>query len=334
MKLATLKNATRDGQLVVVSRDLKRAVPADGIASTLQLALETWTVNAPKLQALSVALESGTAAGAIPFDPAAAHAPLPRSYAWIDGSCFKNHLRLLSLATGRDPEIEMNTPHPLVYQGGSDTFIPPMGDVALPTEDHAIDFEAEIGVIVDEVPMGTLAADAGRYIRLVLLINDVSLRSFIKYEISTGFGWMNAKPSSSFSPVAVTPDELGSAWIDGRLHLPVHAHWNGERFGTPNGSEMSWSFHDIIEHCARTRTLSAGTIIGSGTVSNANYVEVGSGCIAERRAIEMIEQGGARTNFMRFGDRVRIEMFDAKGASVFGAIDQKIVRYAPPTGGS
>jgi fumarylacetoacetate (FAA) hydrolase len=327
MKLATLKTGTRDGQLAVVSTDLTRAVPAEGIAPTLQMALENWRLAGPRLLALAAALETGAATGSFAFDPATAHSPLPRSYAWIDGSCFKNHLRLMSLATGRNPEIEMNTPHPLVYQGGSDTFLAPMGNIILPSEDHGIDFEAEIGIVVDEVPMGTSAADAARYIRLVLLINDVSLRSFVKYEIGTGFGWMNAKPSSSFSPVAVTPDELGPAWREGRLHLPIQVNWNGDRFGAPNGSEMSWTFLDVIEHCARTRTLSAGTIIGSGTVSNANYSEVGSACIAERRAIEMIEHGAPRTGFMRFGDRVRIEMFDASNRSIFGAIDQTVARY-------
>ena len=328
MKLATLKNGTRDGQLVVVSRDLTRATPVAGVA-TMQAAFENWQQAAPQLLAHSAALEKGAVTHAIAFDPSAAHSPLPRSYAWIDGSCFKNHLHLMSLASGHDPEVTKNTPHPLVYQGGSDAFLAPMGDISLPTEDQGIDFEAEIGIIIDEVPMATRAANAAQYIRLVLLINDVSLRSFVKYEISTGFGWMNAKPSSSFSPVAVTPDELGTAWKDGRLHRPIHVHWNGAQFGAPNGKEMSWTFHDLIEHCARTRTLSAGTIIGSGTVSNADYVKAGSACIAERRAIEMIEQGAPKTNFMRFGDRVRIEMFDDANRSIFGAIDQKIVRYQP-----
>ena len=326
MKLATIPNGTRDGELVVVSADLTTAVSAKAIAPNLLAAMENWTAVEPRLRAIAGDLAAGRAAGTFAFDQATALSPLPRSFQWIDGSCFKNHLFLMATATGRDPEIEMNSPFPLIYQGMSDDFYRPQGDIALPREEDNIDFEAEVGIVLDEVPMGTTAAEAARYVRLVLLINDVSCRAFVKREITIGFGWMNAKPSTAFSPVAVTPDELGAAWT-GKVELPIRIDWNGQRFGEPNGREMSYTFHDLIEHAARTRKLAAGTIIGSGTVSNADYKRVGSACIAERRSIETIEYGEPRTGFMKFGDRVRIEMFDADGASIFGAIDQKVVRY-------
>ena len=326
MKLATIPNGTRDGELVVVSADLTTAVSAKAIAPNLLAAMENWTAVEPRLRAIAGDLAAGRAAGTFAFDQATALSPLPRSFQWIDGSCFKNHLFLMATATGRDPEIEMNSPFPLMYQGMSDDFYRPQGDIALPREEDNIDFEAEVGIVLDEVPMGTTAAEAARYVRLVLLINDVSCRAFVKREITIGFGWMNAKPSTAFSPVAVTPDELGAAWT-GKVELPIRIDWNGQRFGEPNGREMSYTFHDLIEHAARTRKLAAGTIIGSGTVSNADYKRVGSACIAERRSIETIEYGEPRTGFMKFGDRVRIEMFDADGASIFGAIDQKVVRY-------
>ena len=326
MKLATIPNGTRDGELVVVSADLTTAVSAKAIAPNLLAAMENWTAVEPRLRAIAGDLAAGRAAGTFAFDQATALSPLPRSFQWIDGSCFKNHLFLMATATGRDPEIEMNSPFPLMYQGMSDDFYRPQGDIALPREEDNIDFEAEVGIVLDEVPMGTTAAEAARYVRLVLLINDVSCRAFVKREITIGFGWMNAKPSPAFSPVAVTPDELGAAWT-GKVELPIRIDWNGQRFGEPNGREMSYTFHDLIEHAARTRKLAAGTIIGSGTVSNADYKRVGSACIAERRSIETIEYGEPRTGFMKFGDRVRIEMFDADGASIFGAIDQKVVRY-------
>ncbi len=326
MKLGTIPNGTRDGELVVVSADLSTAVSARAIVPNLLTAMEDWSSIAPKLEALAADLAAGRAAGAFAFDQAAALSPLPRSFQWIDGSCFKNHLFLMARATGRDPEVEVNSTFPLMYQGMSDDFYRPQGDVELPREEDGIDFEAEIGIVTDAVPMGTTAAEAHKHVRLVLLINDVSCRAFVKREIATGFGWMNAKPSTAFSPVAVTPDELGDAWT-GRLALPIRVDWNAERFGEPNGREMSYSFYDLIEHAARTRSLAAGTIIGSGTVSNADYRTLGSACIAERRSIEMIEQGEPKTGFMKFGDRVRIEMFDAEGRSIFGAIDQTIVPY-------
>jgi len=329
MKLATIDNATRDGQLVVVSTDLRKAVVAAAIAPNLLTVMEDWDRFEPDLQALSARLNAGDAEGAFDFDQSKALAPLPRSFQWIDGSCFKNHLRLMAMATGRDPDIEMNSPYPLMYQGMSDDFHRPQGEIALPREEDQIDFEGEVGIVLSEVPMGTKAADAHRFIRLVLLINDVSCRAFVKREITAGFGWMNAKPSTAFSPVAVTPDELGPAWKNERVHLPLHVSWNGTLFGKPNGSEMSFSFGELIEHAAHTRKLAAGTLLGSGTISNRNHSEVGSACIAERRSIENLEEGGARTDFMTFGDRIRMEMFDADGASIFGAIDQTVVQYKP-----
>jgi fumarylacetoacetate (FAA) hydrolase len=327
MKLATIPNGTKDGELVVVSTDLAAAVSAAGIAPTLLDAMERWTEVAPRLGALAHDLAAGRAQGTFPFDQKTALSPLPRSFQWLDGSCFKNHLRLMAMSQGRDPDIEVNAPFPLMYQGMSDDFYRPQGEIPLPREEDGIDFEAEIGIVVDEVPMGTTAEEAARHIRLVLLINDVSLRAFVKREIVTGFGWMNAKASTGFSPVAATPDELGAAWT-GIVNLPLRIDWNGQPFGRPSGAEMSYTFPQLIEHVARTRKIAAGTIIGSGTVSNANYKEVGSACIAERRSIEMIEEGEAKTGFMKFGDRVRIEMLDADGRSIFGAIDQTIVQYS------
>jgi len=327
MKLATIANGTRDGELVVVSSDLQTAVSAKAIAPNLLTAMENWTAVEGRLKTLASELAAGKATGVFAFDQSAVLSPLPRSFQWIDGSCFKNHLRLMALSTGRDPKVEMDSPYPLMYQGMSDDFYRPQGDITLPREDDQIDFEGEVGVVLSEVPMGTKAEDAHKYIQLILVINDVSCRAFVKREITVGFGWMHAKPSTAFSPVAVTPDELGDAWRDGRVNLPLNVSWNGKLFGRPDASEMSFSFPQLIEHASHTRKLAAGTIFGSGTVSNVNYREVGSACIAERRSIENIEEGGAKTPFMRFGDRVRMEMFDAAGNSIFGAIDQKIVKY-------
>lgn len=327
MKLGTIPNGTRDGELVVVSQDLSSAVSAKAIAPNLLTAMENWAAVEPKLTALAGELAAGRAKDAFAFDQAKALSPLPRSFQWIDGSCFKNHLRLMALATGRDPKLEMDSPYPLMYQGMSDDFYRPQGEISLPREEDQIDFEGEVGVVLSEVPMGTKAADAHKYIRLILLINDVSCRAFVKREITVGFGWMHAKPSTAFSPVAVTPDELGGAWKDGKVHLPLNVTWNGRLFGRPNGGEMSFSFPELIEHAAHTRKLAAGTLFGSGTVSNASYREVGSACIAERRSIENIEEGGAKTPFMKFGDTIRMEMFDAAGKSIFGAIDQTVVQY-------
>jgi fumarylacetoacetate (FAA) hydrolase len=329
MKLATLRDGTSDGQLLVVSRDLRRAIPATGVASSLRAALENWQPCESRLQALSDALNRGSSAGAFDFATADLFPPLPRAWQWLDASAFHSHGDLMERAFKHAP-IEGKLTRPLMYQGGSDDFLGPTQDMPLPSEADGIDFEAEIAVVVDRVPMGTSPADALGHVKLIMLANDASLRSLAIVEMKTGFGWVHAKPATSFSPVAVTPDELGPAWKNGRVCLPVRVSWNGRELGHPNGAAMGFGFHELIAHAAYSRNLSAGTIIGSGTVSNADYVEVGSGCIAERRAIEIADQGKAVTEYMRFGDRVRIEMPGPDGQSIFGAIDQRIVPAAVP----
>lgn len=324
MKLGTLKDGTRDGRLVIVSRDLRRAAQPRCAHTTLREALEHWPEVDRALVEQYDALNAGTLDGAFDFRPELAAAPLPRANQWLDGSAFLNHSELFVTAY----KLERNTQQagiPLMYQGASDDFLGPCDDVALPDEADDIDFEAEIAVIVDDVPMATGAADALSHVKLVTILNDVSLRAHGAREMKTGFGFIQGKPSSSFAPVAVTPDELGDAWRDGRVHLPILVSWNEREFGHPSGSEMSFSFADLIAHAARTRRLSAATIIGSGTVSNADR-SVGSATIAERRVIELLDRGEIRTGFMRYGDRVRIEMRDAGGDSIFGAIDQRVVR--------
>jgi fumarylacetoacetate (FAA) hydrolase len=327
VKLGTFKDGTRDGTLVVVSRDLARAVPATGIAPTLLDAIERWDETDVPLRALAERLEAGDADGAFPFDPADVSAPLPRTWQWLDGSVFESHGRLMAAALHPDRENRYDE-YPLVYQGAGDDFIGPRDDIVLPSEDDGIDFEGEIAVVVDAVPMGTRAAAAEQHIKLLLLVNDVSLRIPIRREIGTGFGFLNAKPSSAFSPVAVTPDELGDAWRDARVHLPLEVEWNGEWFGSPNGGEMTFDFCEVIEHVTRSRRLSPGTVIGSGTVSN-EHRSAGSACIAERRAIELLDEGAPKTPFMSFGDTVKIEMLDVEGRSIFGAIEQRVVQYVP-----
>lgn len=323
MKLATLKNGTRDGRLVVVSRNLRKAVVADGIATTLQQALDDWDACAPSLRALSERLDAGLI-DALDFDPAQAAAPLPRAPQWCDASAFLNHGSLMEVAFKTTPIPDADT-IPLMYQGASDDFLGPCDDVPLPDEAHGIDFEGEFGVIVDEVPMGCTADDAMAHIRLVVQLNDVSLRALGFREIRTGFGFFTAKPSSSFAPVAVTQDELGDAWRDGRVHLPLHIQWNDAWFGNPHGGEMNFGFHQLIAHAAQTRKLSAGTIIGSGTVSNRDRA-AGSACISERRAIELVDDGAIKTGFMRFGDTVRMEARHADGGPLFGPIAQRVVQ--------
>ena len=327
MKLATLRDGSPDGELVVVSRNLERAVRATGIANNLLAALESWPRSEPRLRALAADLERGDVAGAIDFGSAGVAPPLPRTWQWLDASAFKSHGELMARAFNHDFS-EAKPGQPLMYQGGSDDFVGPWSDMPLPSEADGIDFEAELAVVVDRVPMGTPAARALRHVKLVMLANDASLRSLAVAEMKSGFGWIHAKPATSFGPVAVTPDELGAAWRDGRLHLPVRVSWNGREFGRPNAGEMSFGFHDLIAHAAYSRNLSAGTIIGSGTISNDAYASVGSGCIAERRAIEMADHGAAVTEYMRFGDRVRIEVLDADARTVFGAIDQRMVAAA------
>jgi len=323
MKLATLADGTRDGQLVIVSHDLARAVAAGDIAATMQHAIERWSEVEMPLRARAAALEQGAVYGETAFDGKAALAPLPRAWQWLDGSAYDTHGDLLQKGMGLPPNPKGR---PLMYQGISDTILAATAEAAFPSEDDGIDFEGEFGVIVDAVPLGVTPEQAERHIRLVVQINDWSLRVIGKVEMQTGFGWIQAKPPIAMAPVAVTPDALGSAWRDGRIDLPLLVDWNGKRFGTVEGYPMAYGFPELVAHAARTRTLCAGTIIGSGTVSNENYAKVGSSCISERRAIETIAEGKPSTSFMRFGDRVRMEVFDREGAPVFGAIDQRVAR--------
>lgn len=327
MKLASLKGG-RDGRLVVVSKDLSRASLVDEIAPTLQAALDDWATVSPRLQEAAAALEAGTR-NAFAFDEAACASPLPRAYQWADGSAYLWHVELVRKARGAEmPPSFLDDP--LMYQGGSDSFIGPRDDVPLADEAWGIDLEAEVAVIVDDVPMGVSEEAALGHIKLVVLVNDVSLRNLIPAELAKGFGFFQAKPSSAFSPVAVTPDELGDAWRDGKVHLPLISEINGERLGAPNaGVDMNFSLARLVAHAARTRPLSAGAIIGSGTVSNRDP-SAGSSCLAEVRTIETINEGKPKTPFLKFGDRVSIEMRDGNGQSIFGRIDQKIVRYEGP----
>jgi fumarylacetoacetate (FAA) hydrolase len=328
MKLATLNDGSRDGRLLVVARDLGQAVDASGIAATLQVALETWPQVEAHLQDLYQRLNDNAVAGAFDLDPAQLAAPLPRASQWLDGSCFLSHGELMQKAFNLEP-IEGVEHTPLIYQGASDDFLGPRADIPLPSEAHGIDFEGEFAVLLDDVPMGCPAECALQHVRLVLQLNDVSLRALAPREMKTGFGFIQAKPASSFAPVAVTPDELGDAWREGRVHLPLQVTWNGEWFGHPHGGAMHFGFHQLIAHAALTRRLSAGTLVGSGTVSNADR-SVGSACIAERRAIETIASGAPRTAFMRFGDRVRMEARGRQGEVLFGAIDQRVVQGGWP----
>jgi fumarylacetoacetate (FAA) hydrolase len=327
MKLASLKGG-RDGRLVVVSKDLTRASLVAEIAPTLQAALDDWANVAPRLEQAAADLEAGKR-DSFPFDEAACAAPLPRAYQWADGSAYLWHVELVRKARGAEMPPSF-LEDPLMYQGGSDSFIGPRDDVPLASEDWGIDLEAEVAVIVDDVPMGVTPEAALGHIKLIMLVNDVSLRNLIPAELAKGFGFFQAKPSSSFSPVAVTPDELGDAWRDGKVHLPLVSHINGKRLGAPNaGVDMNFSLARLVAHAAKTRPLGAGAIIGSGTVSNRDP-SVGSSCLAEVRTIETINEGKPKTPFLRFGDRVTIEMLDADGRSIFGKIDQKIVRYVGP----
>jgi len=329
MKLGTLKDGTRDGTLVVVSRDLRLAQVADGIAPTLQAALDDWGYHAPQLRALSNELNANPSTRAFETDFASFAAPLPRAYQWADGSAYVNHVELVRKARGAEmPKAFWSDP--LMYQGGSDTFVGPRDDILVESEDWGIDLEGEVAVIVDDVPMGVPAKKADAHILLVMLVNDVSLRNLIPKELQKGFGFFQSKPSTAFSPVAVTTDELGAAWDGGKLSLPLVVHVNDELLGRPNaGVDMTFEFPKLIAHAARSRRLSAGTIIGSGTVSNTNR-DAGPACLAERRMIETIDSGAAKTPFLRFGDRVRIDMLDAGGASIFGAIDQQVAKYSAP----
>lgn len=325
MKLASL-NHGRDGSLVVVSRDLSRAVKVPTIAATLQAALDNWAATKPKLEAVYQRLNDGLEQGAFAFEQSACHSPLPRAYHWADGSAYVNHVELVRKARGAEiPESFWHDP--LMYQGGSESFIPPHSPIQMADEAWGIDLEAEIAVITDDVPMGASAAEAAGHIQLLMLVNDVSLRNLIPGELAKGFGFYQSKPSSSFSPVAITPDELGDTWQGGKVHRPLVSHINGALFGQPDaGVDMTFNFPTLVAHAAKTRPLGSGTIIGSGTVSNYDR-SAGSSCLAEKRMLEIIESGEAKTPFLKFGDRVRIEMFDAAGHSLFGAIDQAVERY-------
>ena len=333
MKLATLKDGTRDGRLVIVARDLTRCVAVPEIARTLQAALDHWNGVAPALAALAGELDAGRLSDAEPFEPRAAMAPLPRAYQWADGSAYVNHVELVRRARGATMPPEFWT-DPLMYQGASDNMLGACDDIVLAEEAWGIDFEGEVAAVTGDVPMGTKAAAAGPYIRLLMLVNDVSLRNLIPAELAKGFGFFQSKPASGFSPVAVTPDELGDAWRDGKVHLPLVSHLNDVLFGRPDaGVDMTFDFPTLIAHVARTRELEAGSIVGSGTVSNREHGGpgrpaaaggIGYSCIAEQRCVETILAGKPSTPFLRFGDRVRIEMQDTEGRSVFGAIEQTV----------
>jgi fumarylacetoacetate (FAA) hydrolase len=328
MKLASLKEGGRDGTLVVVSHDLRRMVRVPEIAPTLQRALDDWeSVRQPLLEAYE-RLNAAGVRGALSFDPARAASPLPRAYQWADGSAYLSHVERVRRARGAEMPEGFRS-EPLLYQGGSDGFLGPTDPILAANEEWGIDLEAEVAVVTDDVPMGVDARRAADHIALLMLVNDVSLRNLIPAELAKGFGFFHGKPASTFSPTAVTADELGPAWDGARVRLPLRSFVNGQALGSPNaGVDMTFGFPQLIAHAAKTRALGAGTIIGSGTVSNDDR-SVGVSCLAERRMIEAIETGEPRTPFLRFGDRVRIEMLDAAGRSIFGAIEQAVERYEP-----
>lgn len=325
MKLATLKSSeSRDGQLLVVSKDNRRAVKATAIAANLQSALEAWDTCQPKLQALYESLNAGEAADAFDLDHKDLHSPLPRAYQWVDGSAYVQHVRLVRKARNAEPPADLLT-NPLMYQGCSDTFLAPTEDIPHVDHSYGVDFEGEVAVITDDTPMGVSPADAEKHIRLVMLVNDVSLRGLIPEELRKGFGFLQSKPASAFSPIAVTLDELGEHWRDGRLHLNLDVTYKGAFYGNADAGDMQFSFGELVAHAAKTRDLIAGTIVGSGTVSNEDTSR-GSSCLAEKRMLEKIETGEFITPFMSPGDTIRIEMKDPDGNSIFGAIDQTVVQ--------
>jgi fumarylacetoacetate (FAA) hydrolase len=338
MKLASLKNNSRDGKLVVVSRDLKKAVAVPHIAATMQYALDHWSSLAPELAEVYQGLNHGTVEGEFNFNEQDCESPLPRAYQWADGSAYVNHVELVRRARQSEMPPSFWT-DPLMYQGGSDDFIGPRDQIEVVSEEYGIDFEGEVAVITGDVAMASTAEQARSQIRLVMLVNDVSLRGLIPNELAKGFGFFQSKPASAFSPVAVTPEELGTYWQDAKVHLPLISHLNGKLFGKPNaGVDMTFDFGQLVAHAAKTRNLGAGAIIGSGTVSNKQGTEYGTSidegglgysCIAEIRMIETIRDGKPSTGFMKFGDRIRLEMLDPEGNSVFGAIDQQVVEYRP-----
>jgi fumarylacetoacetate (FAA) hydrolase len=332
MKLASLKPG-RDGRLVVVSRDLTRQARVDGIAPTLQAALESWPEAEPRLRRLAEDLEADRIEGRA-FDQAACASPLPRAYQWLDGSAYVTHVELVRRARGAElPERFWSDP--LMYQGASDSFVGPRDPIEAVSADWGIDLEAEVAVITDRVAMATPAELAGAHIKLVTLVNDVTARALIPDELAKGFGFVHGKPASAFAPVAVTPDELGEAWRNHKVHLPLLSYVNDARLGQPDaGVDMTFDFARLVAHAATTRHLAAGTVIGSGTVANDAAREqsslIGSSCLAERRMLETLWHGAPRTPWLKFGDRVRIEMLDREGCSIFGAIEQEVVRYVPP----
>ena len=336
MKLASLKDGSRDGRLVVVSRDLKMCQPVPNIAPTMQAALDNWDQAAPQLKQIYALLNQGSASGAKPFEECQCHSPLPRAYQWADGSAYINHVELVRKARNAEVPASFYT-DPLMYQGGSDSFVGPRDAVFALDEAWGIDLEAEVAVITGDVKMGASDEEAAKAIRLVMLVNDVSLRNLIPNELAKGFGFFNSKPASAFSPVAVTPDELGKSWEDSKLRLPLLVQINRQPFGKPNaGEDMTFNFAQLVAHAAKTRELCAGTIIGSGTVSNkqgnlhgSSIANGGVGycCLAEVRMYETIESGKPQTEFLKFGDTVRIEMHDAQGKTIFGAIDQTVRNY-------
>jgi len=337
MKLASLKNESRDGLLVVVSKDLAKCVAVPEVAQTMQYALDNWDNVEPQLNEVYVALNNGELTQELAFVQALCESPLPRAYQWADGSAYVNHVELVRKARGAEMPPSFWT-DPLMYQGGSDAFIAPRDDIPVASEEWGIDFEGEVAVVTADVPMGVSVEGAAKSIRLLMLVNDVSLRGLIPNELGKGFGFFQSKPSSVFSPVAVTPDELGADWDGGKVNLPLLSFYNNQPFGCPNaGVDMTFEFPELIAHAAKSRPLSAGAIIGSGTVSNKQGTEygtaiseggVGYSCIAEVRMIETIRDGSPSTSFMKFGDRIKIEMVDKNGESIFGSIDQQVVKYA------
>ncbi|OGB31104.1 MAG: fumarylacetoacetate hydrolase [Burkholderiales bacterium RIFCSPLOWO2_12_FULL_61_40] len=332
MKFATYKDGSRDGQLLVVSRDLTQAHYASHIASRLQQVLDDWNYLSPQLQDLYDALNAGRARHAFAFDPLQCMAPLPRAYQWADGSAYLNHVELVRKARQAEVPQSFYT-DPLMYQGGSDDFCGPCDPMVCASEDAGIDFEAEIAVVTGDIPMGCASDRALDGIRLLMLVNDVSLRNLIPAELAKGFGFVQSKPATAFSPVAITPDELGEAWIKGRVHLPLQSTWNGRKVGLCDaGPEMTFHFGQLIAHLCKTRNVRAGSIIGSGTVSNQGVEKKGRtdwpkgySCIAEKRAMEILQNGQPSTEFMKFGDTIRIEMKGLDGHSLFGAIEQEVV---------
>lgn len=324
MKLASMKTSSRDGSLVVVTSDLSRMAPVPEIAQTLQEAIENWAEAARKLTEFSSRLESGEVTGQL-YKPELLASPLPRSYQWADGSAYLSHMALVRKARGAEMPPNSET-DPLLYQGGGDIFLAPTDDIHCPDISWGLDFESEIAIITDDVPRGVSVDAASQHIKLIMLCNDISLRHVMRPELQKGFGFYQSKPASAFSPICVTPDDLGSDWDGGKINLPLVTTYNGDVFGRVHaGKDLAFTFPELIAYAAKTRDLAAGTIIGSGTVSNKNYKEVGSSCLAEKRMIETIETGEASTRFMEPGDTIRIEMLDSDGNSIFGAINQTVI---------